>query len=79
MAASAKAKTHRGARTRRRVLEVTRGLLSESGPRSVTLDPRAVFDAFLSTSMALGPAPTGKDAGSGIDDRNRGGEWACAS
>jgi AcrR family transcriptional regulator len=37
------------------------------------LDPRAVFDAFLSTSMALEPAPTRTDTGSEIDDQTKGG------
>ena len=38
------------------------------------LDPRAVFDAFLSNSMALEPVPARRDAGSESDDTTTGGE-----
>jgi AcrR family transcriptional regulator len=51
MGASNKAKTNRGARTRRRLLEVTRQLLSESGPRSVTLDQVAARSKVAKTSI----------------------------
>jgi AcrR family transcriptional regulator len=44
-------RTDRGARTRLRVLEVTRRLLSESGPRSVTLDQVAARSEVAKTSI----------------------------
>jgi AcrR family transcriptional regulator len=51
MPASKKAQTNRGARTRRRLLDVTRRLLSESGPRSVTLDQVAARSEVAKTSI----------------------------
>jgi AcrR family transcriptional regulator len=51
MPASKKAQTNRGARTRRRLLDVTRRLLSESGPRSVTLDQVAARSEMAKTSI----------------------------
>ena len=44
-------RTDRGARTRRRVLEVTRRLLSESGPGNVTLDQVAAGSGVAKTSI----------------------------
>jgi AcrR family transcriptional regulator len=44
-------RTERGIRTRRRVLEVTRRLLSGSGPRSVTLDQVAAQSRVAKTSI----------------------------
>jgi len=51
MASGRSARTDRGARTRLRVLEVTRQLLSESGPRSVTLDQVAARSEVAKTSI----------------------------
>ena len=51
MPASRKAQTNRGARTRRRLLDVTRRLLSEAGPRSVTLDQVAEQSEVAKTSI----------------------------
>jgi AcrR family transcriptional regulator len=51
MAAGRTARTDRGTRTRRRVLEATRHLLSASGPRSVTLDQVAARSEVAKTSI----------------------------
>jgi AcrR family transcriptional regulator len=51
MAGGNAARTNRGAKTRRRVLEVTQHLLSQSGPRSVTLDQVAAQSEIAKTSI----------------------------
>jgi AcrR family transcriptional regulator len=51
MASGKAPRTDRGARTRSRLLEVTRRLLAESGPRSVTLDQVAERSRVAKTSI----------------------------
>ncbi len=51
MTAGRTPRTDRGARTRRRVLEVTRRLLSESGPGNVTLDQVSAGSEVAKTSI----------------------------